>query len=244
MFDKQIALNMTQDRGLGLAEALVRQMSPHLPPAAAQADPTAANRYRPAAGLNPAAISQAHADKSGAAGQIRTTKEFDSPEQFVETLWPLAQSAAAELNTAPELLVAQAALETGWGKYMLRHPDGRPANNLFNIKAGSGWQGDTVVKQTLEYREAVPVQERARFRAYDSLEQSFADYIDFLRSNPRYGETLQQTGSAEAFARSLQRAGYATDPHYADKIIGIMQRNVMAQPIAMTAGGGQQQVTG
>ncbi len=233
MFDKQISLEMTRGQGLGLADNLVRQLDQYLPPGGesspVQRQPATAASL-PAVSIAPS--TQARQSQSAGVQKARPDLEFESPQEFVETLWPLAQSAAKELDAAPEALVAQAALETGWGKYMLRHGDGQPTFNLFNIKAGENWQGDKVMKQTLEYREGLPVQERAPFRAYNSLEDSFNDYVQFLRSNPRYGEALQQSASPEQFIRSLQRAGYATDPEYADKILDIMQRNVLQQPVA------------
>lgn len=233
MFDKQISLEMTRGQGLGLADNLVRQLDQYLPPGGEssplQRQP-ATTASLPAVSIAPSVEARQH--QAAGAQKPRPDLAFEGPEDFVETLWPLARSAAKELDAAPEALVAQAALETGWGKYMLRHGDGQPTFNLFNIKAGQNWQGDKVMKQTLEYRDGLPVQERAPFRAYSSLEESFNDYVTFLRSNPRYGEALQQSGSPEQFVRSLQRAGYATDPGYADKILDIMQRHVLQQPVA------------
>ncbi|MFO8025430.1 flagellar assembly peptidoglycan hydrolase FlgJ [Thiohalophilus sp.] len=233
MFDKQISLEMTRGQGLGLADNLVRQLDQYLPPGG-ESSPLQRESTTPASlpAVSIAPSVEARQHQSAEVQKSRPDMEFEGPEDFVETLWPLARSAAKELDAAPEALVAQAALETGWGKYMLRDGDGQPTFNLFNIKAGHNWQGNKVMKQTLEYRDGLPVQERAPFRAYSSLEESFNDYVQFLRSNPRYGEALQQSASPEQFIRSLQRAGYATDPEYADKILDIMQRNVLQQPVA------------
>ena len=120
------------------------------------------------------------------------------------------------------MLLAQAALETGWGRHVVADQQ-RSSNNLFNIKAGAHWQGPTVTVSTLEYRDGVAVKEQARFRAYDSPAEAFNDYVDFLQSNPRYEQALEQVGDGERYLQELQRAGYATDPAYADKIITILR---------------------
>jgi flagellar protein FlgJ len=128
-------------------------------------------------------------------------------------------------------MVAQAALETGWGRAELRRADGSPSYNLFNLKAGSGWKGPVVEVPVTEYANGRPYTETARFRAYGSYVEAFADYAGLLRESPRYAEVLGKTDGA-AFARSLQQAGYATDPMYADKLTriigGATLRNALA----------------
>ncbi|TCK07044.1 flagellar assembly peptidoglycan hydrolase FlgJ [Marinobacterium mangrovicola] len=157
----------------------------------------------------------------------RTSEIFDSPEQFVERLMPLAEKAAQSLGVDPRVLVAQAALETGWGRSIIRDAAGS-SNNLFNIKASGGWSGDKVAVQTMEYRDGLPQPERAEFRAYDSLEQSLNDYVQFIQNNPRYENALKQSGNPVAYLQELQRAGYATDPEYASKIERIFSGNTLA----------------
>ena len=152
----------------------------------------------------------------------------ESPDEFIRDLWPQAQGAAAELGVAPEVLVAQAALETGWGRSVSRGADGASSHNLFNIKADHRWGGEHVTISTLEYRDGVAVRERADFRAYDSFEESFRDYVDFLRANPRYGDVLANANDPQAYIQGLQDAGYATDPNYAKKIGSILARYQMA----------------
>ncbi len=147
---------------------------------------------------------------------------FETPEQFVAHLYPIAKDVADELGVDPKVLVAQAALETGWGSHVI--PRGAGSSfNLFGIKADSRWSGDSAQVSTLEYRDGVPLREKAHFRAYDSYADSFRDYLDFLRSNPRYQEALAQRNDSEAFVSELQQAGYATDPRYSDKITRIMR---------------------
>jgi flagellar protein FlgJ len=150
-----------------------------------------------------------------------------SPESFLGQLWPVAEEAAARLNLAPEALLAQAALETGWGRHVIRHRSGHSSHNLFGIKADARWDGDRIRVSTLEYREGVALQTRANFRAYASFEDSFADYVDFLQRNPRYREALAKTDDPKAYFAALQQAGYATDPAYAEKIQKILESEPM-----------------
>ncbi|SEG58658.1 flagellar assembly peptidoglycan hydrolase FlgJ [Marinobacterium lutimaris] len=165
---------------------------------------------------------------TAAASTAKESVTFDSPEQFVQRLLPLAENAAKALGVDPRVLVAQAALETGWGRSVIRDAAGQSTNNLFNIKANGGWSGDRVAVQTLEYRNGLPQPERAEFRAYDSLEQSLDDYVQFIQNNPRYENALKQSGNPVAYLQELQRAGYATDPEYADKIERIFSGNTLA----------------
>ncbi len=146
------------------------------------------------------------------------------PAAFIEYIRPHAQAAAERLGVAPEGLVAQAALETGWGRHMLHDEQGRPSFNLFNIKAGSDWQGPTVDVKTLEYEAGSPYHQQARFRMYVSPQAAFDDYVALLSNNPRYAQALEVGDDPLAFARELQAAGYATDPAYAEKLTAIMNR--------------------
>ncbi|REG84854.1 flagellar assembly peptidoglycan hydrolase FlgJ [Marinomonas pollencensis] len=162
---------------------------------------------------------------AGVAAEVKPSARsvaFDSPESFVQTLWPHAQEAAEKLGVNPKAILAQAALETGWGKYPIAKEDGSASFNLFGIKADSRWQGDRAVVNTLEYRDGIAKQEKAAFRAYDSFSQSFNDYADFLTTSDRYKEALQAGKDASSFAASLQKGGYATDPKYSDKINHIL----------------------
>jgi flagellar protein FlgJ len=147
---------------------------------------------------------------------------FDSPDEFVEHLWPYAQQAGEKIGVNPKAILAQAALETGWGKYPIAKEDGAASFNLFGIKADSRWQGDRAVVNTLEFRNGVAKQEKAAFRAYDSFGQSFDDYANFLNSSERYKNALESGNDASMFAASLQKSGYATDPKYSEKLDGIL----------------------
>jgi len=203
MFDKQIAIDLAQRQSVGLADVLVRQLS--------------------------------HSDNAAATGTGATVvneevagAHFASPQDFVARLQGPAQATAKRLGVAPEVLLAQAALESGWGRHVMRGPDGASSYNLFGIKAGPDWQGERLTATTLEYRDGVARKEQAVFRAYDSFAASFGDYADFLQGNPRYREALSQADDPRAYLQSLQDAGYATDPGYAAKIGAILAREVLA----------------
>ncbi|MFN4262398.1 MAG: glucosaminidase domain-containing protein [Thioalkalivibrionaceae bacterium] len=144
------------------------------------------------------------------------------PDEFVTSLRPYAERAAAALGVDAATLLAQSALETGWGQ-RLPSGGGRSSFNLFGIKAHGGWNGAAVTNGTFEVRDGVVQRETARFRAYASPEHSFRDYVDFLRTNPRYRDALK-AGDGERFIRGIHHAGYATDPAYADKVLSIRDR--------------------
>ena len=151
------------------------------------------------------------------------SSRFDSPESFVTSMKPYAEKAARALGVDSSLLLAQAALETGWGQKVLNNSRGS-SNNLFNIKADRSWNGDKVATQTLEYHQGVPVKESAAFRSYANYEESFNDYVRFLNKNPRYTTALRHGGNDEQFIRGIHQAGYATDPAYADKVLSVKAR--------------------
>lgn len=143
-----------------------------------------------------------------------------SKQSFVNQLMPVAREAAAKLGVNAESIVAQAALETGWGKFVIKNADGASSHNLFGIKAQSGWNGDAAKATTLEFYGATPVKVAESFRAYDNFESSVRDLVTHLKSNNRYAKVL---GAGDDYAQQLQDAGYATDPKYAEKIQRVSQ---------------------
>ncbi|ROM53485.1 flagellar rod assembly protein/muramidase FlgJ [Pseudomonas poae] len=145
-------------------------------------------------------------------------KAFSSQDEFVATMLPMAKAAAARIGIDPKYLVAQAALETGWGKSVMRAEDGSSSHNLFGIKAGQSWQGGQARAITSEFRDGAMVKETAQFRSYNSYQDSFHDLVTLLQSNDRYKEVVKSADNPERFVRELQKAGYATDPDYASKI--------------------------
>lgn len=149
---------------------------------------------------------------------------------------PLAKDAAARIGVDPTVLVAQAALETGWGKSIMRQSDGSSSHNLFGIKAQGGWQGPEARAITSEFRDGKMVKETADFRSYDSYASSFHDLVSFLQNNNRYQATLKSADNPEQFVKELQKAGYATDPGYASKISQIAKQMKSYQNYAAASG--------
>ncbi len=144
-------------------------------------------------------------------------------DAFVQRMLPHAQEASASTGIPPQFMMGQAALETGWGRAEIRAADGQNSYNLFGIKAGSGWRGRTVDIVTTEYVNGKPQKQVDTFRAYDSYADSFRDYANLLRANPRYQNVLAQGRDATGFAQGLQQAGYATDPNYAQKLASVIR---------------------
>lgn len=157
-------------------------------------------------------------------GQTAGQSVFRSRQEFIDALLPMAQEAAQKIGVDAHYLVAQAALETGWGKSIIREKDGSTSNNLFGIKAHSSWDGDVATTLTTEYRNGKPSKEAADFRSYDSFKESFDDYVSFLQSNDRYDRALTKTDDSAQFMHELQSAGYASDPQYARKVTQIARR--------------------
>lgn len=154
-----------------------------------------------------------------------------TPEGFVASIWPHAEKAARELGVNPRALVAQAALETGWGRRHIRRQDGASSHNLFGIKA-TGWKGDSATAATHEYVDGQRQNQTARFRAYGSAAESFGDYVRMLKNSPRYQAALKAGSDVRGFAQGLQRAGYATDPGYAAKIAAIAAGPTIERAVA------------
>ncbi|MEH6470256.1 MAG: flagellar assembly peptidoglycan hydrolase FlgJ [Halopseudomonas sp.] len=246
MMDQQLSVSMASGNGLGLRDVLIRQLSPNAEQP--QVDPEKVIQFPQAnqvgGGLsqllerNNAQAVQASIKRasevldSRAALTLESPKDsFESPEQFVEQLMPVAEQVAAAAGIAPEVLVAQAALETGWGKHLPRHSDGSSSHNLFGIKADQRWDGERVSTSTLEFRDGVAQREKASFRAYPSYEQSMQDYVAFMQQSPRYQQALEQAHDARSFTEQLQMAGYATDPAYSSKIMGILDGDVLQRAL-------------
>ncbi|NYE59735.1 flagellar protein FlgJ [Duganella sp. 1224] len=163
---------------------------------------------------------QAMALRNRAAGAIDDDSggvDGDSRQQFLAAIAPWAKETADKLGVAPELVAAHAALESGWGKQPLKNGPAN-ANNLFGVKAGSGWQGEVALASTTEFEHGALLKKTERFRSYPDTASAFRDYADLLTSNPRYAAALNTGSDARAFASGLAKAGYATDPHYADKL--------------------------
>ena len=241
MFDQQVSLELAHEGGIGLADLLAQQLGNKTPVVEAE------ETQKPLVSLETVAVGLRRqmlgmpmrqdlmADPSErpvgdladvTAQQSRQSRSSfsSSPEEFVRKVWDDAVDAASELGLDPAVLIAQSALETGWGKKVIQTGDGASSFNLFGIKAGNGWQGSAATVKTLEFREGLASLEKAAFRAYDSLSSAFKDYVSFLKENPRYQTALEKVSDSKAFLAELQEAGYATDPRYAQKIQGILER--------------------
>jgi flagellar protein FlgJ len=229
MLDQQFALEMASGRGVGLADMLVRQLG---------GDSTADSSWRP-----DRAFPISRPSRGGAVANA-PQPAWSDPKAFARDIWPHAERAASRLNVAPEAIVAQAALETGWGAHVMPDRSGNSSLNLFGIKAGGGWRGEQVTRQTLEFENGIPRQEKAQFRAYPDVAAAFRDYTEFLTDNPRYSDVSGHGNDAKGFARALQSSGYATDPHYADKITAVMESPTMRSVMSELKNSAARPITG
>lgn len=236
MLDQQLSQNLAK-RGIGLADMLVRQLSPGHHPAAGRSlppvNPVAArqmvSQYSAQAGLSPSsgAVSPEESSlRAGGSGGLTPASRL--MQAFKSFMAPHAAVASAKSGIPAQYMLGQAALESGWGSHEVVSVAGEPSHNLFGIKAGAGWHGKTVLAETTEYVNGVAQHKLARFRAYDSYADSFSDYASLLTSNPRFSKVLQNIQTPEQFAHAVQNAGYATDPQYAAKLVRVIQQASLA----------------
>jgi len=243
MYDQQLSVHLSGTPGVGLADLIVKQLSPDRP----EAEKKAVQDYLGEAGAALTPVNDGRARIRAYSYRDRPLNEMTeipfqpepvqsgrrlpipSAEAFIRQLHPYAQQAAKALGVAPGALLAQAALETGWGRSVINNSDGSNSFNLFNIKADRSWQGRQAKVSTLEFEQGVAKKVNAGFRSYNSYQESFQDYVDFIKSNPRYAEALKKAGNAGQYMRELQHAGYATDPKYADKVMSIYQGSAISE---------------
>jgi flagellar protein FlgJ len=232
LLDQQMATRLAGMPG-GLADMLARQLERQLGVAtAAPGGAAAAGGAAPASpvlrGLRPApAAGPVAAPGVEAAGAGRLAR--NASEAFVQQHTEVARRVERSTGLPAEFMIGQAALESGWGRREIRHADGRTAHNLFGIKAGAGWRGPVAEVMTTEYVDGQAKRVMARFRAYASYEESFADYARLMRGNPRYAGVIANGGTVAGFAENLQKAGYATDPAYADKLARVINTTLRLQ---------------
>lgn len=246
MLDQQTSQNLAK-RGVGLADVLVRQLNAQTmgqQALAIGADGVAAGAAAAAPGMRglPSAMdaaalyknnagNAAAADGAAKAPPLPATTESGRVQAphvraFQERLHEHAHAAEQTTGVPAKFMLGQAALETGWGKRMIRNADGSNSNNLFGIKAGPSWKGKVATSITTEYVNGKPQTRVEKFRAYDSPADSFRDYARLITNNPRYEKVIASGGDAAAFATGLQRAGYATDPHYASKLTKLIKNSL------------------
>ena len=204
MFDKQIALTMSQHQDLGIAALLRRQT-----------------------GGRGAAPGAKGALGAGATAVTQPAGNGPTPAEFVSSVLPSIRRAADELGVDARGLLAQAALETGWGSRMPRTADGSPSHNLFGIKAGQEWSGARAAADTVEFMNGVATPRRTSFRAYGSIEESVDDFAKLLKDSPRYRDVIAAGGDTQAYVDSIGRSGYATDPQYAIKLNKILNSGAL-----------------
>ncbi|GAB3630436.1 flagellar rod assembly protein FlgJ [Pandoraea terrae] len=212
MLDEQLAQQMSANKGIGLADMMLKQLS----------------RSGQGVNLPPGAVTDAPAPLAGRAynGADAIGVADGAPAaagEFVDRMAGAAQNASQASGIPARFMLSQAALESGWGKREIKRADGSTSFNVFGIKAGKNWNGSTVEVTTTEYVDGQPRRVKAKFRAYASYDEAFNDYANLLRNNPRYASVVASNGDAGAFANGLQRAGYATDPQYASKLMRIMK---------------------
>jgi flagellar protein FlgJ len=217
MFDQQLSAQLSKGKGLGLADMLVRQLMQ----GAGLADESSKVSTGQGLPVERAAPAPATTSAPAATSAIWPPK---TQADFVKAILPAATDAGARLGVDPATIVAHAALETGWGKSVPMAADGRPSFNLFGIKAGGSWKGETANHVTQEFQGGRMQTVSADFRSYASPEHSLGDYVKLLESSPRYAQALGTGSDAGAFARALQRGGYATDPDYANKLVAVAAR--------------------
>ena len=223
MLDQQLSQSMAS-RGIGITEVLARQLMPAAQ--AAAATDAAAPAAKP--GVSPSGLQGTPPFLAPAKNPASTLQDAKSQARtFIERLVPDAEAVSRDTGIPVRFLLGHAALESGWGRSEIRAADGTPSHNLFGIKAGAAWPGRTVEVQTTEYAGGVAQRKVETFRAYDSYRDALRDYAKLLASGPRYAEVLKNTNDAHAYARELQDAGYATDPHYADKLAGVIDGAVL-----------------
>lgn len=192
------------------------------------------------------AIKSSEIENSATMSREVLNGQFESPQDFVEKLWPMAEKAAEKLGVTADVIISQAALETGWGKHIITTGQ-NSSFNIFNIKANHDWAGERMEKSSLEFVQGRAIQQKSDFRAYSSLEESFEDYVSFLKENPRYQSiftsqsNIAQTSdlsseqllhdtqyqSKSSYIEELQKAGYATDPAYAKKVLNVLKSDVI-----------------
>ena len=211
LLDQQLAQVLSARGSTGLAAMIEKQLSHGLAPQNAALSPASAGERVGEKG--PAAAAPPLAPPGGE----RENSVPAPARDFVNRLWSHANEASQATGIPAHFMIAQAALETGWGRAELRFADGTPTYNLFGIKAGRGWRGAVAEAATTEYVNGEAQRTVERFRAYSSYAEAFRDYASLLTGNPRYAAVLNQQEAA-GFARGLQQAGYATDPMYAEKL--------------------------
>jgi flagellar protein FlgJ len=214
MLDQQLAQSMST-RGIGLADMMVKQLSHNGAPGA---------HTPPQSVLSTLQSVQSPSVNASPAKGLPSAFNVSTQQDFVNRMLPHAMQASAATGVPPQLMLGQAALESGWGKREIPMADGSNSFNLFGIKAGASWHGKVAEVMTTEYKNGVASKQVEKFRAYSSYDEAFKDYAGMMSSNPRYANVLQPGNSPTEMAQALQKSGYATDPKYAEKLVSVMKQ--------------------
>lgn len=235
MFDKQVALTLSQHQDIGLGSLLMRQATPGGAPSAPAASATPA--VRPPAPSGAGGAPAAAPPPTAVATDPPTASVVTSADasEFVDQVLPMIRQAAAALGVSPVGMLAQAVLETGWGKRMARTANGSPSLNLFGIKADGNWSGERATANTVEFSGGIATQRRAAFRAYASIEDSVNDFANLLQGSPRYRNTISTGGTPQAYVASIRNSGYATDPDYANKLNEILNSSTFRTAVKVSS---------
>ena len=225
MLDGQYASNISNSKGIGLADMLAKQLEGKV---------GGTNDDKPAEPLKTNELNKFSVNdvakndiiKSDLTQIKESSKDSanaptEGIDNFIKAIWPKAKEAASAMGLDPKILMAQAALETGWGKFIAKDSDGSSSNNLFNVKSGANHEFDSVKVKTTEYIADTPIKKTESFRKYSSVEQSFNDYVSLIKGSERYQSALANAANPELYVNELHKAGYATDPKYGTKILSI-----------------------
>lgn len=227
MLDHEMAVHMAKNGGVGLAPTIVRQLGGSAESAAVakpSADiPSVSTPASAQVGMdNPSHLRSPESMTVAHFGQRLSA--FSSPEEFVERLAPVLKQVLEAADLPPLAVLSQAALETGWGRQVIADADGQLSHNLFGIKTNAQDDiGDSVAIASKEFEFGRWQDKVSEFRSYPDWQSAVEDYVALLKNSPRYQQIMASAGDAVEFVRGLQQAGYATDPNYADKIVGVMR---------------------
>ncbi|MFM0282530.1 flagellar assembly peptidoglycan hydrolase FlgJ [Paraburkholderia sediminicola] len=247
MMDQQLSQQLSQ-KGIGVADAMLKQMMRNQGMQVGGANGASgglagalgggsggdegqsaalnalARAYGNAQANGQLAMGKGYSANSALTPPLKGDGSSPKVDAFVDKLAEPAQAASAATGIPARFIIGQAALESGWGKSEIKKSDGSTSHNVFGIKATKDWTGKTVSTVTTEYVNGKPQRTVEKFRAYDSYQEAMTDYASLLKGNPRYAQVINSAHDVNGFANGMQRAGYATDPHYAKKLMSIMQK--------------------
>ncbi|MFL9992961.1 flagellar protein FlgJ [Burkholderia sp. GAS332] len=247
MMDQQLSQQLSQ-KGIGVADAMLKQMMRNQGMQVGGANGAGgglagalgggsggdegqsaalnalARAYGNAQANGQLAMGKGYSANSALTPPLKGDGSSPKVDAFVDKLAEPAQAASAATGIPARFIIGQAALESGWGKSEIKKSDGSTSHNVFGIKATKDWTGKTVSTVTTEYVNGKPQRTVEKFRAYDSYQEAMTDYASLLKGNPRYAQVINSAHDVNGFANGMQRAGYATDPHYAKKLMSIMQK--------------------